>query len=67
MIRPFPDLKVCERKAVLNQALETHFETAKKKGILNRYPRRKSDSRTCERKALSERDACVCILEIYAR
>ena len=28
--------------------------------------RRKPDSRTCERKALSERDSCVCILEMPA-
>ena len=34
-----------------------------KKGVLDRDPRRKPDSRTCERKALSERDLCVCILE----
>ena len=36
------------------------------KGILDRDPSRKSDSRTCERKALSERDSCVCILEMHA-
>ena len=35
-----------------------------KKGVLDRDPPRKPDSRTCERKALSERDSCVCILEI---
>ena len=39
---------------------------AKKKGVLNRDSRRKPDSRTCERKALSERDSCVCILEMRA-
>ena len=31
-----------------------------KKGVLDRDPPRKPDSRTCERKALSERDLCVC-------
>ena len=29
-------------------------------------PPRKPDSRTCERKALSERDSCVCILKMRA-
>ena len=38
----------------------------KKEGILDRDSRRKPDSRTCERKALSERDLCVCILEMRA-
>ena len=38
----------------------------RKKGVLDRDPRRKPDCRTCERKALSERDACVCILEMRA-
>ena len=37
-----------------------------KKGVLDRDPPRKPDSRTCERKALSERDSCVCILEMRA-
>ena len=39
-----------------------------KKGVLDRDPCRKPDSiyRTCERKALSERDSCVCILEMRA-
>ena len=37
-----------------------------KRGVLDRDPRRKPDSRTCERKALSERDLCVCILEMRA-
>ena len=32
----------------------------------DRDPRRKPDSRTCECKALSERDSCVCILEMCA-
>ena len=34
-----------------------------KKGVLDRDRPRKPDSRTCERKALSERDSCVCILK----
>ena len=33
---------------------------------MDRDPRRKPDSRTCERKALSERDSCVCILKMRA-
>ena len=33
---------------------------------MDRDSRRKPDSRTCERKALSERDSCVCILEMHA-
>ena len=37
-----------------------------KKGVLDRDPRRKPDSRTCERKALSERDSCMCILKMRA-
>ena len=37
-----------------------------KKGVLDRDSRRKPDSRTCERKALSERDSCVCILKMRA-
>ena len=37
-----------------------------KKGVLDRDPRRKPDSRTCERKALSERGSCVCILKMRA-
>ena len=55
-----PDFSPCERKAVSNQAFETHFET-RKKDILDRDPPRKPDSRTCERRALSEHDLCVCI------
>ena len=37
-----------------------------KKGVLDRDQRRKPDSRTCERKALSEHDSCMCILEMRA-
>ena len=37
-----------------------------KKGVLDCDLRRKPDSRTCERKALLERDSCVCILEMHA-
>ena len=37
-----------------------------KKGVLDRDPRRKPDSRTCERKALSERDSCVWIFKMRA-
>ena len=42
------------------------FWNAKKKGVLDRDPHRKPDSRTCERKALSECDSCVCILKLRA-
>ena len=37
-----------------------------KKGVLDRDPPRKPDSRTCEHKALLERDLCVCILKMRA-
>ena len=37
-----------------------------KKAFLDCDPHRRPDSRTCERKALSERDSCVCILEMRA-
>ena len=37
-----------------------------KKGGLDRDPPTKPDSRTCERKALSERDSCMCILKMHA-
>ena len=42
------------------------FWSAKKKGVLDRDPCRKRDSRTCERKTLSECDSCVCILKMRA-
>ena len=65
VIRPFPDFSSCERKAVSNQAFEMRFET-QKKGVLDRYLPRNPDSRTCERKALSESDSCVCIYKMRA-
>ena len=37
-----------------------------KKGVLDHDSRRKPDSRTCERKTLSERDSCVCNLKMRA-
>ena len=37
-----------------------------KKGVLDRDPPRKPDSRPCERKALSKRDSCMCILKMRA-
>ena len=37
-----------------------------KKGVLGCDPPRKPDSRTCERKALSKSDSCVCILKMRA-
>ena len=43
-----------------------HVLKHEKRGLLDRDPPRKPDSRTCERKALSERDLCVCILEMRA-
>ena len=57
--------EICKRKAVSNQAFETRFET-QKKGVLDRDPPMKPDSRTCERKAISECDSCVCILKMHA-
>ena len=41
------------------------FET-RKRAFLDRDPRRKPNSRTCGRRALSERDSCTCILEMRA-
>ena len=38
----------------------------RKKGVLDRDSHRNPDSRTCECKALSERDSCVCILKMRA-
>ena len=35
-------------------------------GVLDRDPPRKPDSSPCERKAVSERDSCVCILKMRA-
>ena len=58
-----PDFSPGECKAVSNQAFETRFAKREKKGVLDRDPPRKPDSRPCERKALSERDSCVCILK----
>ena len=42
------------------------FWNAKKKGVLDRDPPRKPVSRTCEHKALSERDSCVSIFLMRA-
>ena len=42
------------------------FWNAKKRAFLDRDPPRKPDTRTCERKALLERDLCVCILKMRA-
>ena len=61
-----PDFSPCERKAVSNQAFNWNGFETRKKGVLDRDSRRKPDSRTCERKALSECDSCVCILEMRA-
>ena len=44
----------------------TFQKTFQKKAVLDRDPPRKPDSRTCERKALLERDSCVCILKMRA-
>ena len=52
-----PDFTLCERKALLKREI---------KGVLDRDPPRKPDSETRECKALSERDSCVCILEMRA-
>ena len=37
-----------------------------KKDVLDRDPPRKPDSSPCKRKAVSERDSCVCIIKIRA-
>ena len=37
-----------------------------KKGVLDHDPPRKPDSSPCKRKAVSERDSCVCILKMRA-
>ena len=37
-----------------------------KKGVLDRDPPRKPDSSPCKRKAVSERDSCVCNLKMRA-
>ena len=37
-----------------------------KKGVLDRHSPRKPNSRTCECKALSEHDSCVCISKMRA-
>ena len=42
------------------------FWNTKKMGVLDRDPPRKPDSRTCECKAPSERDSCVCIFKMPA-
>ena len=60
LILPFVNAKLFQIR-LLKHAFET-----RKKGILVRDLRRKPDLRTCERKALSERDSCVCILEMRA-
>ena len=60
MILPFVNAKLFQIR------LLKHVLKCEKKGVLDRDPRRKPDSRTCERKALSERDSCVCILEVRA-
>ena len=51
---------------LLKRVLKRVLKREMKKGVMDRDPRRKPDSRTCERKALSERDLCMCILEMRA-
>ena len=53
-----PDFSPCERKAVSNQAFETHFET-RKKNVLDRDPPRKPDSRHVNAK-LFRNMICAC-------
>ena len=60
-----PDFSPCERKVVSIRLLKRILKR-EKKGVLDRDPPTKPDSRTCERKALSERDSCVCILKMRA-
>ena len=40
------------------------FWNAEKKSVLDRDPPRKPESRTCECKALSEHDSCMCVLKM---
>ena len=67
---PFPDLKAWFYPLWMQISFKSGFWNGllkcEKKGILDRDPCRKPDSRTCERKALSERDSSVCILEMCA-
>ena len=62
----FPDLKAWFYPLWMQSSFKSGFWNAKKKGVLDRDLRRKPDSWTCERKALSKRDLCVCILEMRA-
>ena len=66
--RPFPDLKAWFYPLWTQSCFKSGFWNAKKGrfGVLERDPPRKPDSRTCERKALSERDSCVHMLEMRA-
>ena len=71
VILPFPDLKAWFFLAHVNAKLFQirllkRVLKREKKGVLDRDSRRKPDSRTCERKALLERDSCVCILKMRA-
>ena len=70
VIRPFPDLKAwfwpMWTQSCFKSGFWNAFWNAKKRDVLDRDLPRKPDSRTCERKALSERDSCVCILDMRA-
>ena len=59
-----PDFTLCEHKALSNQAFETCFETQKKEAFWIVIHVESLILRTYERKALSERDSCVRILEM---
>ena len=56
-----PDVTLCERKTLSNQAFET-----KRRVFWNVICLESLILMTCERKALLERDSCVRILEMHA-
>ena len=60
LILPFVNAKLFQIR-LLKRLLKRE-----KREILDRDQHRKPDTRTCECKALSERDSCVCILEMRA-
>ena len=61
----FESLSLAHENAKLFQiGLLKRVLKCEKRGVLDRDPPRKPDFRTSERKALSERDSCVCILRM---
>ena len=60
-----PDFSPCKQKLFQIRLLERVLKR-EKKGVLDRDPPRKPDSSPCKRKAVSERESCVCILKMRA-